>query len=72
MTDMDNELDLALEKQKDRERDAQIEGKMFSDLDFCAEQAGAFEALEEITDVVRRVNCYGHEISVKEFVEKFL
>jgi len=72
MNDIDDELDLVQEKQEEQAREEKIEGKMFSDIEFCAEQTGAFEALTEIEDAVARINCYGHEITVKEFIEEYL
>ncbi len=72
MNDIDDELDLVQEKQEEQAREERVEHRLYGDLEFCVEQCGGFEALENLTDVVNRINCYGHEYSVKELLKDYL
>ena len=69
MQDYNEQFDEKFEKQQQDTEDIKIKHKMFNDLEFCAEQCGAEEVLEELNNLINRMNCYGHEISVKEFIE---
>ena len=72
MTDIDDEMDLALEKQEEHARDQKIECLMVSDLEFCVEQVGGVKALAELVLVIEKVNSYGHQYSVEELLKDFL
>ena len=47
-------------------RDAQIEGKMTQELDFCMESNGAEELADTISGFIKRVNSYGWGINVDD------
>ena len=56
---------------EDDYRDSLIEARMHSDLDFAIEQFDLYEAMEAVEEIVKKLNGYGHEISVSELIKDY-
>ena len=51
--------------------DSLIETRMRYDLDFAVEQFDLYEAMEAVEDLVKKLNDYGHDISVLDLVRDY-
>ena len=56
---------------EDDYRDSLIEGNMYADLNFAIEQFDLDEAMEAVEEIVKKLNGYGHEISVSELIKDY-
>ena len=56
---------------EDDYRDSLIEANMYSDLNFAIEQLDLDEAMEAVEEIVKKLNGYGHEISVSELIKDY-
>ena len=56
---------------EDDYRDSLIEANMYSDLNFAIEQFDLDEAMEAVEEIVKKLNGYGHEISVSELIKDY-
>jgi hypothetical protein len=56
---------------EDDYRDGLIEANMYSDLNFAIEQFDLDEAMKAIEDLVKKLDSYGHEISVLDLVRYY-
>jgi hypothetical protein len=56
---------------EDARIDSLIETRMRYDLDFAVEQFDLYEAMETVEDLVKKLNSYGHEISVSDLVRDY-
>jgi len=56
---------------EDDYRDSLIEANMYSDLNFAIEQFDLDEAMEAVEEIVKKLNSYGHEISVSELIKDY-
>ena len=56
---------------EDDYRDSLIEANMYSDLSFAIEQFDLDEAMEAVEEIVKKLNSYGHEISVSELIKDY-
>ena len=56
---------------EDDYRDSLIEANMYSDLNFAIEQLDLNEAMEAVEEIAKKLNGYGHEISVSELIKDY-
>ena len=56
---------------EDDYRDSLIEANMYSDLNFAIEQFDLDEAMEAVEEIAKKLNGYGHEISVSELIKDY-
>jgi hypothetical protein len=56
---------------EDARIDSLIETRMHYDLDFAVEQLDLMEAMEAVEELVKKLNNYGHEISVSDLVRDY-
>ena len=56
---------------EDDYRDSLIETNMYADLNFAIEQLDLDEAMEAVEEIVKKLNSYGHEISVSELIKDY-
>ena len=70
MTQEDRD-ELRQEMLEDSYRDECYEQKMYSDLEYAIEQLDLFEAMKAVEYLVKKLNDYGHEISVQEIVRDY-
>ena len=56
---------------EDDYRDSLIEANMYSDLNFAIEQLDLDEAMEAVEEIAKKLNGYGHEISVSELIKDY-
>ena len=63
--------ELRKEMLEDDYRDSLIEANMYSDLNFAIEQFDLDEAMEAVEEIVKKLNGYGHEISVSELIKDY-
>ena len=56
---------------EDDYRDSLIEGNMYTDLNVAIEQLDLDEAMEAVEEIVKKLNGYGHEISVSELIKDY-
>jgi hypothetical protein len=70
MTQEDRD-ELRQEMLEDARIDSLIETRMRYDLDFAVEQFDLYEAMKDVEDLVKKLNNYGHEISVSDLVRDY-
>jgi len=70
MYTIDDEFDLRLEKQQEAERDAKIEAGMRRDLEFCIEQLGIDNAINDLDELVDQLKNYGHKITLAKIINE--
>ena len=70
MTQEDRD-ELRQEMLEDAYRDECYEQKMCSELEYAIEQLDLYTAMEAVEDLVKKLNSYGHEISVSEIVRDY-
>ena len=70
MTQEDRD-ELRQEMLEDSYRDECYEQKMYSDLEYAIEQLDLMEAMKTVEELVKKLNNYGHEISVSEIVRDY-
>ena len=63
--------ELRKEMLEDDYRVSLIEANMFADLIFPIEQLDLDEAMEAVEEIVKKLNGYGHEISVSELIKDY-
>ena len=63
--------ELRKEMLEDDYRDSLIEANMYADLNFAIEQLDLDEAMEAVEEIVKKLNGYGHEISVSELIKDY-
>ena len=63
--------ELRQEMLEDSYRDECYEQKMYEDLDFAIDKLDLLDAMSEVEELVKRLNNYGHEISVSEIVRDY-
>ena len=63
--------ELRKEMLEDDYRDSLIEANMYSDLNFAIEQLDLDEAMEAVEEIAKKLNGYGHEISVSELIKDY-
>jgi len=63
--------ELRKEMLEDDYRDSLIEANMYADLNFAIEQFDLDEAMEAVEEIVKKLNGYGHEISVSELIKDY-
>ena len=56
---------------EDARIDSLIETRMRYDLDFAVEQFDLYEAMEAVEELVKKLNDYGHDISVLDLVRDY-
>ena len=70
MTQEDRD-ELRQEMLEDSYRDECYEQKMYSDLEYAIEQLDLLEAMKAVEDIVKKLDSYGHEISVSDLVRDY-
>ena len=70
MTQEDRD-ELRQEMLEDSYREEITEKRMHSDLEYAIEQLDLLEAMKAVEDLVKKLNSYGHEISVSDLVRDY-
>ena len=63
--------ELRQEMLEDSYREEIIEKRLYSDLEYAIEQFDLLEAMKAVEELVKKLNSYGHEISVSEIVRDY-
>ena len=66
---MDN-IDMALDKIDERQREVAHEARMYMDADYAVEQLGLPEIMHMLEHLSSRLDGYGHSICVKMLINK--
>ena len=70
MTQEDRD-ELRQEMLEDSYREEIIEKRLYSDLEYAIEQFDLLEAMKAVEELVKKLNSYGHEISVSDLVRDY-
>ena len=63
--------ELRQEMLEDSYREEIIEKRLYSDLEYAIEQFDLLEAMKAVEELVKKLNSYGHEISVSDLVRDY-